>query len=260
MATNCRTRLTTVLDHIQNDVFKCSNGQQPHPCCILLQEVDAEAMPKLLEHEWLRQYFSIVPTTCEDWSMPNYGNVTLVSRTVPVLSAQILTFGNSMMGRHSIIVDLLLDGRSTSSSEDEEESGPSTVTVRVANVHLESLPMGTSARPLQLSAVAKTLQEDGIYVGVVAGDMNDITPQDRLIHAQAGLLDAWKRDDDDDEGLTWGFQPSCQYPVGRLDKIFYNTDEGCSVDEPERVGVGLKTSRGQWASDHYGLITTLRVT
>lgn len=259
MAENCRTRLATVLEHIQVDIFDCPYNESPLPCCILLQELHPQAISELLENEWIRKHFCVAPSKSSDWPEDQYGNVTLVSRTIPVLSAQVLPFRNSAMGRHAVIVDLLLDAPPASSSDEDSDYGSSTVTVRVANVHLESLTYGTSCRPEQLLVTAKKLREDGIHVGVVAGDMNCITPQDRLIHEQASLLDAWTRDDDDEAGLTWGFQPPSQFPPNRLDKILYTSDERCTVDEPQQVGAGLETVQGQWASDHYGLLTTLRV-
>lgn len=231
MAANPRTRLSTILEHIQFDIFGCNtDDEQPEPCCILLQEVHPQAFPEILENDWLRQHFCVMPVKADDWGSVHYGNVTLVSRTIPVLGAQLLQFGNSFMGRHALVVDLRMDAprlggssAGTSSASDEEhEVGPRTksyVTVRVANVHLESLPAGTSFRPVQLSATADMLRGDGIYAGVVAGDMNAITPEDGFIHEEAGLLDAWTGGEEDEEALTWGHQPPNDYPPGRLDKI-----------------------------------------
>lgn len=261
MAPNVRTRMSTVLDHIQTDVFSCQDDEQPEPCCILLQEVDQDAFPEILENEWIRQHFCVVPTKAGAWPFSQYGNVTLVSRTIPVASAQILEFRNSGMGRHALIVDLRLDAPHISEESGAEGDGSDAdgVTVRVANVHLESLPAGTSSRPVQLSATADMLREEGIHAGIVAGDMNAITPDDASIHEEAGLHDAWTGEDEDEEAWTWGHQPPREFPPGRLDKILYTPAERCAVDEPERVGIGLQTAFEAWASDHYGLVTTLRV-
>lgn len=265
MAPNVRTRMSALLDHIQNDMFGCPNNEQPEPCCILLQEVEPDSFPEILENEWVREHFCVVPTNAKAWPAEHYGNVTLVSRTVPVLSAQLLQFGNSWMNRHALVVDLHLDAPGVPESSEDEggdgegQSGDASIVVRVANVHLESLPAGTSSRPGQLAATADLLREEGIHAGIVAGDMNAITPDDTLIHEAAGLADAWSGDNEDTDALTWGFQPSSEFPPGRLDKILYAASEHCTVDEPERVGVGLQTVTGQWASDHYGLLTTLRV-
>ncbi|KAI0694632.1 Endonuclease/exonuclease/phosphatase [Cytidiella melzeri] len=261
MAPNPRTRLSTILEHIQLDVFGCSaDDEQPEPCCILLQEVSPEAFPDILENDWVRQHFCVMPVKPDQWPNGHYGNVTLVSRTIPVLNAQLLQFGNSLMGRHALVVDLKLDAPCTGTYKPEHASQTKdAVTVRVANVHLESLPMGTSMRPDQLLTTADMLREDGIHAGVIAGDMNAIAPEDDSIHEQAGLLDAWTGDEADEEALTWGHQPPSEYPPGRLDKIMYTSDVRCAVEEPNRVGVGLQTIEGQWASDHCGLVTVLRV-
>lgn len=266
MASNVRTRMSAVLNHIQNDVFECPNDEQPEPCCILLQEVEPDSFPEILEHEWIREHFCVVPTKAGAWPSVHYGNVTLVSRTIPVLSARLLRFGDSWMNRHAVLVDLRLDAPDVPEDEsggedggEDAKSGDSYVTVRVANVHLESLPAGTPLRPGQLAATADLLREEGVHAGIAAGDMNAITPDDTLVHEEAGLVDAWAGDNEDADALTWGFQPPNQFPPGRLDKILYTPGETCAVDEPQRVGVGLKTLKGQWASDHYGLVASLRV-
>ncbi|KAI0777131.1 Endonuclease/exonuclease/phosphatase [Irpex lacteus] len=254
MAPSPRTRLSTVLEHIQFEVLGCtSDEEQPEPCCILLQEVNPEAFPEILDNDWIRRHFCVTPIKPDDWPDGHYGNVTLVSRTIPVLNAHLLQFGNSFMGRHATVVDLRLDAPGS------HRQGTSVVTVRVANVHLESLPVGASMRPLQLSSAADMLREDGVHAGVVAGDMNAISSEDDLIHEQVGLSDAWRGDDEDEEALTWGHQPPSKYPPGRLDKVLYTSNGRCTVEGPERIGVGLQTIEGEWASDHCGLVTVLRV-
>ena len=212
MAPNPRTRLSTIFEHIQFEVLGCNtDDEQPEPCCILLQEVHPEAFPEILDNDWVKQHFCVMPVKPYDWPDGHYGNVTLVARTISVLNAQLLQFGNSLMGRHAVVVDLRLDAPgsrrsgASSASASDEENGPgsparSSVTVRVANVHLESLPMGTSIRPLQLSSTADMLRADGIHAGVVAGDMNAISPEDGSIHEQADLLDAWTGGDEEEEG------------------------------------------------------------
>lgn len=72
-------------------------------------------------------------------------------------------------------------------------------------------------------------------------------------------MSAWKRGETDSAGYTWGYQPRSQFPLGRLDKILYTPLEMLEVEEPRRIGVGLRTEEGQWASDHFGLTTVVRV-
>ena len=84
--------------------------------------------------------------------------------------------------------------------------------------------------------------------------MNMIGPADQNIHVVAGLQDACG----DASAVTWGFQPPSRFPPGRLDRIFYVGDE-LVVGEVRVIGKGLKTKVGKWASDHYGLVTSVRI-
>lgn len=263
MAANASMRMSTILHHIQSDVFRSSSEDSPGSCCILLQEVKPDSFIEILKNVWVRKHFFVVSPKANARPFPRYGNVTLVPQAVPLLSTQLLQFGNSRMGRHAIVVDLGLNALGTpESSEDEGRNGAavdSPITLRVANVHLESLPEGTSTRPGQLMDTAELLRAKDIHAGVVAGDMNVIMPGDRVIHKAASLADAWTGGDDDSQAFTWGYQPPRRFPCRRLDKILHTPGGRCAVDEPQRIGVGLKTSEGQWASDHYGLMTIVRV-
>ena len=238
----------SVLGYIQKDVFRCKAGETPEPCCILLQEVHVRAFHVILDNDWVRKHFTITPVTPEKW--PNrsvYGNVTLVSRSIPVSQAWSLEFGGSEMSRNAFLVDLKLD---------VPEHGTPPVTLRVANTHLESLPRGAGSRPLQMSLIAKLLKESGLHGGIVGGDMNAIGPSDIPIVANVGLVDAWQGDDEDEDGYTWGYQPpDRQFPPGRLDKILMTPGRRMEVEEPRKVGVGVKTVDGAWTSDHFGLLT-----
>ncbi|TCD69349.1 hypothetical protein EIP91_007905 [Steccherinum ochraceum] len=245
------TRLHAALDHLKSKLHKGADGTKLEPCCVLLQEVALDAFPALLSHAWVQEHFQVTPTS-PDKGWPRgagYGVVTLVSRSLQVIQCQSLEYGCSVMGRTALMVDV----RMKPASADDEEY----VTLRVANTHLESLPMGAEARPVQLSSTAAKLRE--VDCGVVCGDMNAIGPSDTDIHADAGLEDAWTKGDDSASGFTWGYQPRCQFPAGRLDKVLYTPSEYFKVDEPRKIGVGLKTADGQWASDHYGLMTTVRI-
>lgn len=83
--------------------------------------------------------------------------------------------------------------------------------------------------------------------------------------AALGLRDAWRKGDQDERGFTWGEQPECDYPAARFDKILYLPRRGYRVDEPQRIGVGLKINSDRlpggslWCSDHAGLWTKLHV-
>ena len=258
---NAKTRLAAILKNIQETIFGCPDGEQPEPCCILLQEVSVRSLSAILEDPWVREHFVVVPTTPEHWPQAHHcmGNVTLVARTIPVIAAYTLEFLHSPLKRHAVVVDVRL-GVSTASESDNNNKclGPER-TLRIANVHLESLARGTQYRPWQLRTVADTFYHSAVHAGIVAGDMNAILPQDWELPAYVGLQDAWVGDDDG-RGNTWGYQPpSKEFLPGRLDKVLYLPNGVCEVDRPERVGVGVKTALGQWASDHFGLLTSVRL-
>ncbi|KAG1842018.1 Endonuclease/exonuclease/phosphatase [Suillus subalutaceus] len=253
-----KKRLLTALSYIQQHVLDCRTvSERPEPCCILLQEVHESVFTQILNAEWVRRCFIVVPTSVDKWpDQAKYGNVTLVSRTIPVVNVSTIEFSNSNMERNALFVDIKL---SVPAHEDEPHLSGGIVTLRVANTHLESMPQGTEARPRQLQLIAAALRGRGIFGGIVAGDMNAISPTDETIVEAAGLYDAWEGDDNDDEGFTWGYQPRGRLPPGRLDKVLTTGQEGFIVDEPERIGIGEAIGRDKWVSDHYGLVTRVHV-
>lgn len=282
MADYAEHRLKCVLDHLQNTVIQESEITTCPPS-ILLQEVQDDVLPVLLEHTWVRDNFNISPISNEDWHQNRtYGSVTLVHKNIPVSSVFKIAFEKSVMGRFALFVDLELGnpaaatGAANDAAEKDSSGKQNTVLFRLASVHLESLPDGARARPRQLRAVASALEEEGCFGGMVCGDMNAIQESDRNTPAEVGLLDAFQGDDDDPASHTWGYQPTCRFAPGRLDKILYtppsdassSSPQACfSVDAPALVGVDLRAiaprrsgkSIEVWASDHYGLSTTLSI-
>ncbi|EJD06593.1 uncharacterized protein FOMMEDRAFT_165350 [Fomitiporia mediterranea MF3/22] len=249
-------RLECVLEHVQYDVFKCPNHEAPAPCVILLQEVKADALiDVLLCNEWVRSHFHVTPASNEDdWPYSSYyGNITLVAKGIPVAAVSSLDFANSIMGRTALMVDVLLTPRGTPDTNTDIVGGDGAsgaLKIRIANVHLESLPLGAAMRPQQLKLVADALQEPGLDGGFVCGDMNAITEreQEKNYSKEVGLDDAYVGANND--GHTWGNYQT-EYPPGRLDKVLYTPGRNLTVENPQRIGVGLKTKDGLWASDHY---------
>jgi len=250
-------RLTACLRHIERDVLQCKPGEAPEPCCILLQEVLDGAFPHLLRDPWVRSHFVVTPYSSKKWPEgAYYGNVTLVSRSLTIAECHMLHYGMTGMERTSLCVKLRLNYTGHSRE---------TAIICVVNTHLESLPQGAVWRPHQLEMCSRFLRLGGVTGGVVAGDMNAIMPEDEGIEKQAGLRDAWRKGAAE-SGKTWGYQGQNAegYPCGRLDRVFYLPGQGYKVDEPRRIGVGVKikgssSSEAPWASDHYGLETTLRM-
>jgi len=215
----------------------------------------------ILDNEWIQQYFVVSPRKVEEWpGNAFYGNVTLTSRAIPVCAAYSIEF-ESKMNRNALLVDLKL----CVPVRRQSENTPRVITLRVGNTHLESLPQGAEYRPRQLGLVTDVLEAEEVFGGIVCGDMNNIGPTDQGMPEKLGLMDAYKegKEEEEEEGYTWGYQPSCEFPPGRLDKILYtapaNSGVTFEVGVPKRIGLGLKTPSGHYASDHYGLTSTVRV-
>ena len=254
-----KARLFAALRYLEVHVFKCPSGEAPEPCIIMLQEVHRDALPHLLEYEWVRNQFVVTPISHTRW--PNegyYGNVTLVSKSLVVVNACILHFGHSSQSRTGVMVDTKLNTPATAAESRE-------VTMRFINTHLESLPDGETYRLIQLSMLASYLKKKNeVHGGVIAGDMNAIGPLDVSLPADEGLKDAWKKQENDESGFTWGYQGGGDFPRARLDKVLYLPRRSYRVDEPSRIGIDLRAEYVEggediWVSDHYGLVATVRV-
>lgn len=249
-------RLAAALAHLRES-FQCIGPRQlPGPCCILLQEVALQAFLVITADEWVQRYFVVVPSSPGHWPYgAMYGNVTLVSRVVPVCNAYTVDFGCSQMGRNALFVDVML---SVPMSMDSVGLSGGMEKVRIANTHLESLPTGGEAREAQLFRIAESLMENDLLGGIVAGDMNAIGDTDVGLVERTGLTDAWGDGPGDSPDYTWGYQPPSEHPPGRLDKVLFTSRGLLSVDKPRRFGLDA-TVEGEWISDHYGLETTLRI-
>ncbi|RDX57311.1 hypothetical protein OH76DRAFT_29654 [Lentinus brumalis] len=243
-APNPARRVARLLEHLQEWVLTYC----PKPSCILLQELTEESFEALFRSDWVQEHFVITPPNTKRWGT-HYGLATLVSRHARVRNAQMLQFHRTTMGRGALFVDVEMFVPGSMSE---------TRVVRIANTHLESLPQGARSRPAQLRAIADLLRDKAVTGGgLVGGDMNMIGPTDQDIHVRAGLIDGCANPTAADD--TWGWQPRTQYPVGRLDRIFFCGDH-IQWSPVQVIGRGVKT-RGteQWVSDHFGLIATVEL-
>jgi len=266
-------RLAAALDYLQLYAFPAYEGWQPPRCLILLQEVERDAFLALLAHPWVQAWFMVVPgSPQEGWPQGGshrYGTVTLIARSVMLASSACVHFKESQMGRNALATDVLLGG-----------AEPHARVLRVINTHLESLPAGARRRAAQLNVIARLLRSGGtepaFVGGIVCGDMNAIALSDATLPEQNGLLDAWEEqrrrhrrhtwsrwvglegEDEVEEGMTWGYQPRCEFPPGRLDKILYTDSDAFEMKGIRRLGIELRVStpdgRMDWVSDHYGLL------
>lgn len=249
-------RLQAALRHIEEVVLGCKGGEAPPTAvCIMLQEVFAPIVPFLLQDPWVRRWFVVTPFTTAKWpDGAQYGNLTLVSRSLDIAECHILHFGATHMQRSAVCVKVKLVQPGTREK----------FVLSIVNTHLESLPVGAAVRPQQLELCSRFLHLRGVQGGVIAGDMNAISPRDGKIVKELRLKDAWRRGDEAEAGKTWGFQGqnTQNFPSNRLDKIIYQPNRGYKVTEPTLIGVGLKVGHGKhalWVSDHFGLETTLRM-
>jgi len=226
-------------------------GSLASPTIVLLQEVHIDMFHHITSHPWVRDNFNIVPSSPASWPHgAAYGNVSLISKTIPIQSASIVDFPNSSMGRCLLFVDIIL----------RPHNGDGAYIVRVGNTHLESMEQGARARRDQVHAIASYLRSE-VDCGLVAGDMNLVAEADRGLEESAGLRDAHP------PGVrlyTWGDQPpQTQFPKRRLDKVLF-TDRGIlDIAPPQWLAKGLTYGAGMgttaFVSDHIALETRVAV-
>ncbi|KAJ7647742.1 Endonuclease/exonuclease/phosphatase [Roridomyces roridus] len=216
----------------------------PPPTILLLQEMHHTCFGPLLSNGFIREFYEITNIA----SPQSYSTVTLVPKSLAPLVSCVsrVAYMETQMSRDCVYVDLDLPA----------EGGQPFRRLRIANTHLESLRgFGDVARPKQLEAVYSLLTGVQIHGGLVAGDMNAITPEDATVPQSIGFTDSWlvgRAATEPPEGHTWGYQPPSRFPPGRLDKILTVGNIGC-VDI-QRIGLGAKVEgRDVWISDHYGL-------
>lgn len=247
------------------------------PTTILLQEIMGNSLDILLTSPWVKANFQISHTQPGQYQA--YFTITLVSKNIGVLSVFRTPLVKTCMGRDGLFVDLLV---SHSPTDRNMKS-----VLRICNTHLESLQSGNSVRPLQLGQIASLLQtppspDTEIVAGLVGGDMNAISPTDEDLHCRPeidlqdvyettkGSRESLSNINDEQggrEGYTWGYQPTCQYPPGRLDKImFTGTLRPAAVGGSPcvtRLGIGLKAKiqpgAEVWVTDHFGIAATFMI-
>lgn len=239
-------RIRAVLSHLSSLL------PTPQHTLILLQELSPDALPTILRNQWVRDNFQVSDSSPVSW----YFTFSLASLDMPVSAVRRVAYQCTNMDRDVLLLDIQLAGGGV---------------FRVGNTHLESLRHpGVILRPLQLEICSELLKGDGVRAGVVAGDMNAITEVDKTLHLEARLEDVWhleEGDREEEEGFTWGYQPPCTYPPGRLDKVLYTGAvdwEKVQETRLKRVGVGLdcevdEEQDRKWASDHYGLWVRARL-
>ncbi|KAJ7876146.1 Endonuclease/exonuclease/phosphatase [Mycena olivaceomarginata] len=246
-------RFQTALSHLEKLVSPHLTSPPPPPTIILLQEVHTSCFQTLLTNAFIREFYQITNL----FSSQSYSTLTLVPNSLAsvVSSVSRVPFVETRMQRDCLYVDLDIPLPQMGG-----EPKAKTLRLRIANTHLESLNgFGDRARHKQLEVISRLLTTSEVDAGLVAGDMNAISPSDRNLPEEVGLSDAWLASTAQSielEGHTWGYQPKCAYPPKRLDKIL-TVGKMVAVDI-ERVGVELKVEgRDAWVSDHFGLLAKI---
>ncbi|OQE47497.1 hypothetical protein PENCOP_c001G08508 [Penicillium coprophilum] len=203
---------------------------------IFLQEVSQRALRLILSDERIRRsWFS-----SEHENSPtrhSFMTMTLVSKTrfrSPGSGMSRFALGPvwrvafpSHFGRDVLFCDLFVPSATDASS---------TTRVRLANVHLDSLPIKPSHRPKQLSIVSSFLRSAGR--GLVAGDFNPVLEEDAALIESNGLTDAWIALRAEEPGYTWGADGKQRFPPNRMDRVALLglKARGIEILEAQRVG------------------------
>ncbi|KAJ6188500.1 hypothetical protein N7519_003408 [Penicillium mononematosum] len=183
---------------------------------IFFQEVSQRALRLILSDERIREsWFSTEHenTSCRQ----SFTTMTLVSKSrFTSQSSEKSRFAlgpvwrvayPSHFGRDVLFCDLFVPSRTDASS----------TRVRLANVHLDSLPIRPSHRPRQLSIVSSFLRSAGR--GLVAGDFNPVLDEDAVLIETNGLTDSWAVLRPEEPGYTWGADGKKRFPPNRMDKV-----------------------------------------
>ncbi|KIY43827.1 hypothetical protein FISHEDRAFT_7424, partial [Fistulina hepatica ATCC 64428] len=168
-------RIAGILATIRHQALRVKHKQLPPPCIIMLQQVPDEGLEILCDDEWVRDYFAILPLSSDKWGVapidadreaPTEGNVTLVSRRVPVESASITDLTVSETPCTALAVQVRLH---TPPPEGRKRGEPASV--MFINTQLESadIDIAPKGRKWQLRRILHILHKSP-HGGVVGGD------------------------------------------------------------------------------------------
>lgn len=291
-------RITFLLDYLRRAIDACrdmSAGSDVHgepigerllyptppPAnVIMLQEITPEAFEAILRDQWVKDYYQIVPSSPDGWvpeptsaepgpyktepegrRKVEYGNVILVTRSLPVMRPRIIHFADTTEHRTAITFDTFLSvPRHPRSSHIAQRDGKrTTARLRLACTQLESGQLGVFSRRHQLETVSSEIIDNRIDGAVLAGDMNVAHFGDIGMPQLVGLSDGETRAENDPTSFTWGYHPGRggNQPC-RRDKILYWWNrKGLWVNGIRTLGIGLKMRNGQYVTGHYGIMTSV---
>ena len=244
------------------------------PDILFLQEVTPEVRAALLNDARLRAAFLV--TDAEDQT--SFEDVPFATMTL--LSSARFNSGldsqkegdrieggkNFMLGRVSRVLLPSKYKRDALYVDIIPPIQPGTV-FRLVNVHLDSLWHTLHHRAQQMEILANVLREPGCSGGIIAGDLNAISPQDDGLVDKNELVDAWValHGRADPDGATWGVSVKRRDGLGpgRLDKVAMIGLKAREMEvlRPGPIEVprpGEKPVEIPW-SDHFGLRCTFTI-
>ena len=245
---------------------------------IMLQEVTRDAFEAILRDQWVKKYYQIIPSSPDEWTpvsvgpgahgevpgrgrAAEYGNAILVTRSLPVMRPRILHFADTTEQRMAVMFDTFLSVPSHPRSNHitHRHEKRTTARFRLACTQLESGQLGVFSRRHQLETVSSEIIDNRIDGAVLAGDMNVAHFGDIGMPQLVGLSDAETRAENDPMSFTWGYHPgrSGEQPCRRDKILYWQNRKRFWVNEIRTLGIGLKMRNGQYATDHYGIMTSV---
>ncbi|KIY43826.1 hypothetical protein FISHEDRAFT_77757 [Fistulina hepatica ATCC 64428] len=273
-----KDRIEGILFCIQRQALGIAHAAVPPPCIIMLQEVQKYALAYLRGHPWVRDYFSLLPLTDEHWdvsleemrAVPGHGNVTLVSRHIPVEQVRMLDLKSS--GNLPCTATLTYIRLHTIPNRRNKQSVPLSLVVANTQLNTSRSKYAPFVRFDQLQTICEVINQEAVDGAIVAGDMLTTTTQDARLRRQCGLKDAGVRPSEPTPGLIFGSsnrQGSANGPASssKRAKFLYrypHEQHRYYLEHPRRFGLQARlslpgTTARIWASRHPGLVTTLRV-
>ena len=258
---HARDRILGIISHVKS--------LEPAVDILFLQEVSENALGWLLHDTWMRDNWVVSDIDSSKWGGEAFGTLTLLSTSRFDYGLQVSRRATpskvwrvdypSYYGRDALCCDIFLpaSGDAGVPSSQPPEPTPAMNRLRLINVHLDSLKIDPSMRPRQLAITASLLRNAG--GGLIAGDFNPVSPEDKTLVQENNLMDAWTELHPKEPGFTWGVDGKASFPPGRLDKIAMLGLKPLDMEvmHPGRVarasGVGVP-----W-SDHSGLKCSFRL-
>lgn len=231
------------------------------PDILCLQEVRSEVRASLLGNREIRQAF-LTTDAATDLEYKRFITMTLLSKERFAYSLDSKEMGGSNDEGKFIVGPVFREHLPSAAGRDGLCVGlippcaPDTF-LRIINAHLESCD-GFSYRAAQLKQLSSVLHEPGCSGGLIVGDFNSVTDDDRLLIEENKLKDAWLtlHGDTKPDAPTWsvGRRRDPRYEPSRLDKVAMVGLEAEMMElmHPLCINATKPSDQIEW-SDHSGL-------